>query len=128
MFSVVLLSLSFSLLVMAPKKSIPSKNPIHFGSYSSSSAPSDFVWFRDEKAQDDYFENFSNRAIHSECRSFCLTFETLLYPMRLALGDGLLYVRNPRGVPTCSYRSFAPTCMPLIPLYLGLLRYSEVHI
>ena len=30
-------------------------------------------------------------------RSFCLTFQTLLYPMHLAFGDGLLYVRNSRG-------------------------------
>ena len=43
------LSLSFSLLIMAPKKAIPSKNPIH-----------------DEMAYDDFFENFFDRAIHSE--------------------------------------------------------------
>ena len=30
-------------------------------------------------------------------RSFCLTFQTLLYPMHLAFRDGLLYVRNSRG-------------------------------
>ena len=57
------LSLSFSLLAMAPKKFVPSKNPICRGSYSS---PSDTVPFCDEKAQDDFFENFSNRTIHSE--------------------------------------------------------------
>ena len=54
-------------------------------------------------------------------RLFCLTFQTLLYPMHLALGDGLLYMRNPHGVPMCSYRSFTPTCTPSIPLYLGVL-------
>ena len=43
-------------------------------------------------------------------RSFYLIFQTLLYPVRLALGDGFLYVRNSRGVPTCSYRSFTPIC------------------
>ena len=51
---------------MAPKKSIPSKNPIRRGSFSSSSFPSNFVQFRDDKAQDDFFENFSNQAINSE--------------------------------------------------------------
>ena len=61
-------------------------------------------------------------------RSFCLTFQILLYPMRLALGVGLLHVRYLRGVLMCSFRSFTPTCTPLVPLYLGLLRYSEVHV
>ena len=57
----------FSFLLMAPKKFVPSKNPIRRRG-SSSSAPSlpDFVRFRDEKAQDDFFENFSNKAIHSK--------------------------------------------------------------
>ena len=55
---------------MAPRESIPSKNPIRHldsSSSSSSSAPSlpDFVRFCDEKAQNDFFENFSDRAIHS---------------------------------------------------------------
>ena len=46
------LSLSFSLLLMAPKKSNPSKNSIRRGSSSFSSAPFpfDFVRFSDEKA------------------------------------------------------------------------------
>ena len=51
---------------MAPKKYIPSKNLIRRGSFSSSSFPSNFVQFRDEKAQDDFFENFSDQAINSE--------------------------------------------------------------
>ena len=51
-FSILILSLSlsFSLLVMAPKKSVPSKNPIRRGSSSSSFAPCNFVRFCDEKA------------------------------------------------------------------------------
>ena len=48
----ILLSLSFSLLIMAPKNSIPSKNPIRHGS-SSSSFPPDSIRFRDEKAHSD---------------------------------------------------------------------------
>ena len=50
---------------MAPKKSVPSKNLIHRGS-SSSSFPPNSVQFYDEKAHNDFFENFFDRAIHSE--------------------------------------------------------------
>ena len=67
--SLLSLSLSFSFLLMVPKKSDPSKNPIRRrGSSSSSSAPFplDYVWFHDEKASNDFFENFSNRVIHSK--------------------------------------------------------------
>ena len=63
-----------------------------------------------------------------KAKSFCLISQTLLYLVRLALEDGLLYVRNPRGVPTCSYRSSTSTSTPSIPLYLGLLQYSVVHV
>ena len=55
-------------------------------------------------------------------RSFCLTFQTLLFPVRLALGVGHLFVRNPQGVPMCLYRSSILTYMPSIPLSLSLLR------
>ena len=51
------LSLSFSLLIMVPKNFVPSKNLIRRGSLSSS-LPSDFVQFRDEKARNDFFKNF----------------------------------------------------------------------
>ena len=61
-------------------------------------------------------------------KSFFFTFHTLFYLVRLALGVGLLYMRYLSGVLLCSFRSFTLTCMPSIPLYLGLLRYSEVHI
>ena len=50
---------------MAPKKSVPSKNLIHRGS-SSSSFPHNSVQFYDKKAHNDFFENFFDRAIHSE--------------------------------------------------------------
>ena len=59
------LSLLFSLLIIATKKYVPSKNPIHHGSLSSS-FPSDSIWFCDEKARDDFFENFSDWAIYSK--------------------------------------------------------------
>ena len=55
-------------LSMAPKKSIPSKNSISRRGSSSSSSPSvpNSVRFHDEKAKEDFYENFSNRAIHLE--------------------------------------------------------------
>ena len=54
---------------MAPKRKFnPTRNP--FRSWSSSSSdpliPSLHVKFRDEKAHQDFFENFSKRGIHLE--------------------------------------------------------------
>ena len=57
------------LLIAAPKKSITSKNPIRrrgFSTTSSAPFPFDSVRFCNEKARDDFFENFSNQVIHSE--------------------------------------------------------------
>ena len=51
---------------MALKKFCPSKNLICRGSFSSSFAPFDFVRFRNKKARDDFFDNFSKLAIHSK--------------------------------------------------------------
>ena len=68
------LSLSFSLLLMAPKKSVPSKSPICRGSSSSSSFPPESLRFCDEKARDDFFENFFDQAIHSKRQVICLIF------------------------------------------------------
>ena len=51
---------------MAPKKSILSKNPICHGSFPSFSFPLDSLQFHDKKAWDDFFENFSDREVHSE--------------------------------------------------------------
>ena len=78
------LSLSrFSFLLMAPKKSVPSKNSIRrCGPSSSSSAPSlpNFVRFHDEKAKDDFFENFSNWVIHSERQVILSNFSDTSLP------------------------------------------------
>ena len=78
------LSLSrFSFLLMAPKKSVPSKNSIRrCGPSSSSSAPSlpNFVRFHDEKAKDDFFENFSDWVIHSECHVILSNFSDTSLP------------------------------------------------
>ena len=45
---------------------------------------------------------FLTRQFIQNAKSFYLTFQTLLYPVLLALRDGFLFVRKPRGVPTCS--------------------------
>ena len=73
------LSLSFSLLVMAPKKFVPSENPICRG-FSSSSFPPDSIKFRDEKARNDFFENFSDRAIHSKHQVILFDFPNTPLP------------------------------------------------
>ena len=129
-FSILILSLSlsFSLLVMAPKKSVPSKNSIRHGSSSSSFAPCNFVRFCDEKAWDDLFENFSDWAIHLEHQVILSNFPDTSLPDAFSFWGWATLCKKLSRFLTCSYRSFTPTCMPSIPLYLGLLRYSEVHV
>ena len=113
---------------MAHKKSIPSKNSIFCrGSSSSSSLPSRDR-FHDLKSQKDFEENFCDRTIHSERHVILSDFLDTLLPMRLALGVGNLFVRNPRGVPACLYRSSTPKYTLLIPLFLSLLWYLEEHV
>ena len=69
---------------MAPKNSIPSKNSIRcYGSSSSSSSvPSipDSMRFHDEKARDDFFENFFEWGIHSECQVILSNFPDTTLP------------------------------------------------
>ena len=64
------LSLSLSLLVslrMAPKhKSALSRNPLSSEASSSSNPTPSHVRFHDDKAHQDFSENFSRRSIHSE--------------------------------------------------------------
>ena len=73
-FLIVSLSLPlllFTLVVsMAPKrKSVPSRNPLHSGTSSSS-----HIRFRDENARKNFLENFSRRGVHSECRVILANF------------------------------------------------------
>ena len=66
-FLLVSLSLSFYLvsLRMTPKrKSTPSWNP--FRSKASTFDPTPSIWFYDDKACQDFSENFSRHSIHSE--------------------------------------------------------------
>ena len=56
-------------LRMAPKrKSALSRNPLHSGASSSSDPTPLHVRFHDEKARQDFSENFSKHGIHSECQ------------------------------------------------------------
>ena len=71
---------------------------------------------------------FLNVAFIWSAMWFCWILPTLLYSMSFTLRDGNLFVRYPWGVPSCSYKSFTPICTVSIPLYLSLLRYSEVHV
>ena len=77
------LSLSLSLLdyAMSPKarKSTMAWNSLGSGSSSSYPIPFLHVWFRDEKAQNDFLENFQKRSVHLE-RQVILSdfFDTLL--------------------------------------------------
>ena len=60
--------------------------------------------------------------------SFHLIFQTLLYPEHLPLRVRNLFVRNPRGVLTCLYRNSTSTYTLSIPMFLNLLQYSKEHI
>ena len=52
---------------MAPKcKSAPSRNPLCSGASSSVDSTPFSVWFRDEMAKSNFFENFTPRGIHFE--------------------------------------------------------------
>ena len=61
-------------------------------------------------------------------RLFCWILLTLLYLKSFGLEIGNLYLRDPRGVPSCLFRSFTPTYMTSIPLCLSLFLHSEVYV
>ena len=79
------LSVCYGSCIMAPeRKSIPSWNPLRSG-ISSSSSPSDptssHVQFHDEKAKSDFFENFSQRGIHSKRQVVMSNFSNTNLPI-----------------------------------------------
>ena len=115
---------------MAPKKSIPSKNLTSRRGFSSSSSPSilDSVRFHDEKAKQDFYDNFSDWAIHSERQIILSNFLDTPLPSVLSYRGWASLGEIPKGVPVCSFRSSSVTCMPSLPLCLGLLWYSKVHV
>ena len=53
---------------MAPKKFVPSKNPISRRGFFSSSSPfiPNSVRFRDVKVKQDFYENFFDQVTHSK--------------------------------------------------------------
>ena len=85
-------------------------------------------WFYDSNPKRILMGTSVTRWFTQNVMSLFFIFKTLLYPVCLALEVGNLYVRNPRGVLACLYRSSTPTYMLLIPLFLSLLRYLEEHV
>ena len=77
------LIVSFSLLLflftlvmsMASKcKSTPTRNPLHFGAFSSSDFARLSLRFYDDDAHKAFSENFSRRGAHSECQVILADF------------------------------------------------------
>ena len=92
------LSLSFSLILlvscsMAPKwKSTPSRNPLRFKAFSFSDPTPSHVRFHDDNARQDFSENFSRQAIHSECQVILSNFSNTDLPTVIhSRGWELLY-------------------------------------
>ena len=79
-----LISLSFFLLDslrMAPKhKSAPSQNPLHSRASSSSDPTPSHAKFRDDKARQNFSENFSKHGIHLECHIILSDFSNTDLP------------------------------------------------
>ena len=60
---------------MSPKrKSTPFRNPLHSGESTSSDPTPSSVRFRDNKAQQDFSENFSRQGVHSKCQVILSNF------------------------------------------------------
>ena len=85
LFLSLFLSLSHSLCMALMRKTTPSCNLLRFG--ASSSDHTLHVWFCDEKARQDFSENFSKRGIHSKrCMIFIGFFDTTLPTIIHSLG------------------------------------------
>lgn len=100
--------LFLSFLPMAPKKSIPSRNPIsHRGSSSSSSFPFRDR-FHDPKSQKDFEENFCNRAIHSKRHVVLFDFlDTLLLGVFNSWDWESLWEKPSRSPSVCIKESYS---------------------
>ena len=121
------LSLTHSLRMVPKYKTTLSQIPLH--SRASSSDPTPLhVRFHDEKAYQDFSENFSKRGLHSERHMILSNFSILLYPLSFTVGVGNIYVRYPWVVPSWSYRSFTLIFTILIIMCLGLLLLFEVQV
>ena len=79
-FSVCLLfSLSDNLCMACKRKFAPSRNPLHSGASSSDPTPL-HVWFRDEKACQDFSKNFFKHGIHSKHCVILVDFSNTTLP------------------------------------------------
>ena len=67
-------SLSDSLRMATKRKTTPSRNPLRSRASSSSDSTPFHVRFRDDKAHQDFLENFSKHGIHSECHIILSNF------------------------------------------------------
>ena len=112
------LFLSFlDILCMAPKhKTTTSRNPFHFKASSFDSTPF-HVRFRDEKARQDFSENFSKRGIHSECRVILSDFSDTTLPTVIHSWGWQSLYDIPVSCPTMIIKEFYSNTS--IPLYLG---------
>ena len=120
-------SLSNSLRMALKRKSVPSWNPLCSRASSSDSTPL-HVKFRDDKARQDFSENFSKCGIHSECHVIYQTSLIPLFPLSFIVGVRSLFVRSRWVVPSRSYRSFTLICTDLIILYLISSLLFEVSV
>ena len=119
------LSLSFSLLFMAPKKFVPSENPILHGSFSSLFPLILFVSMMKRHIMTS-LRTFLTRWFIRNARSFCLISQTLLYPVLLALKDGLLLweaLKVSRRVYTGVLLQYARPRYLCTLVYYGILWY-----
>ena len=94
---------------MAPKKFVPSKNPIRCGS-SSSSFPPNSIQFHDEKARNDlacndFFENFSDQAIHSK-HQFILSYFPNTLPSAISSRGWAFLCEKPSRCPNVFIQEF----------------------
>ena len=96
-----LLSLSLSdSLRMAPKsKSTQSRNPLRFEASSFSDPTPSYVKFRNDKAHQDFSENFSKRSIHSERHVILSDFSDTDLPTIIHSQVGNLFMRSWSVVP-----------------------------
>ena len=70
----------------------------------------------------------SNAVFIRNAKSFCLICSTLLYSVSFRFKDGNLFVRYPRGVLSCIFKSSTPIYRVSIPLCLDSPWCFKVHV
>ena len=80
-FSLPLFLFTLVVSIATKRKSTPSRNPLRFGTSSSSSNPTpSYIRFRDEDARKAFLENFSRWGIRSECQVILADFVDIDLP------------------------------------------------